>query len=189
MDSLIKKRKSSRLYDSNKKVPIEILEDVLNAARWAPSSSNIQPWRYMVFTSEDKETLEKAQSLLGRGNQAWANAAPVLILSIAMVEREDGSEYPVGYHDLGLANENLMLQAVAHGLNVRPMGGFNKEEAIRVFSIPNNFRPVAMLSLGYPGNIDDVDQATRSKEGSPRTRKGFSEIVFTGKWEEEFNFH
>ena len=186
MDSLIKNRKSSRLYDPTKKVTKEILEDILNAARWAPSSSNIQPWRYMVFTGE---FLSIAQNLLGRGNQAWANAAPVLILSIAMVEREDGREYSVGYHDLGLANENLMLQAVAHGLHVRPMGGFNKEEAVKVFGIPGNFRPVAMLSLGYPGTIDGADEATRSKEASPRTRKGFSEIVFTGVWEEEFKFH
>lgn len=118
-------------------------------------------------------------SLLGEGNQQWAKNAPVLLLSMAWIVK-DGNPYNVGYHDLGLANENLMLAAVDLGLNIAPMGGFDKKKSIEVFGIPSEYQPVAVFSIGYPGKIEDSPEAIRTRENRPRSRKEIEEFTFLG---------
>lgn len=179
MQDLAFRRRSSRIYDPNRNIELKILEKLLETIRWAPSSTNTQPWQYIVFDHRTPVERSKMLSLLGEGNQLWAKNAPVLILSMAWVMK-DGKPYNVGYHDLGLANENLMLAAVDLGLNIAPMGGFDKQKSIEVFNIPSDYRPIAVFSIGYPGNIEDNPEPVRIRENRPRIRKAIEEFTFLG---------
>lgn len=175
-------RKSRRIFDPDRPVSKEMVETMLEAARWAPSSGNQQPWHYMVFSTDNKPQLELAQSCLNPDNQVWANKAPVLIASIAQMINDRGRPNKKALHDLGLANENLLIQAVSMGLSCRPMGGFDVEKLTNFFEIPVDFQPVVMIAVGYLGQIDDATEEVRDKEGEPRTRKTAVAFTHWGKW-------
>lgn len=179
MHELTLERRSSRVYDPHRQVSNEIVEKLLESVRWAPSSRNRQPWQFIVFDNNTPQERDKMLALLGEGNRQWAKNAPILILSIARVMIDD-QPYNVGYHDLGLANENLMLTAVQLGLNVCPMGGFDKIGAIAQFSIPSEYRPIAVFSIGYPGKIEDSSPQVKEREARVRSRKSIDEFVFHG---------
>jgi nitroreductase len=180
---LIIRRKSTRAF-SEKPVESEKLRSIFEAARWAPSSSNIQPWRFIVATKEEPEKYERLLSLLVEQNKIWAAKAPVLILSIAKLTHEAG-ERPNKFalHDVGLASANMMFQATSLGLAVHQMGGFNAEKARTVLNIPKDFEPVAMIALGYGDTTDFLPQYLRGRELAPRVRKELSELAFDGVWE------
>ncbi len=158
---------------------------LLEAARWAPSCFNEQPWRYLVFDGTDPEAIERARSCLVEGN-AWALKAPVLMISIArdnFTHNEESNR--TAQHDVGLASENLVLEAVELGLVAHQMAGFNPARARSEFNIPEGFTVLAMIAIGYPyrGNLDDLDEKTRAKELAARSRKPVSEIAFAGTWD------
>jgi nitroreductase len=185
MHDLTLRRKSSRVYNPQRNVSKEIVENLLESVRWAPSSRNRQPWQYIVFDNNTPKEKDKMLALLGDGNRQWAKNAPVLILSMARVMYDD-KLYTVGYHDLGLANENLMLTAVQLGLHVCPMGGFDKIGAIAQFNIPSEFRPVAVFSIGYPGRVEDYPPQVQERETRIRSRKSIDEFVFYGSLESPY---
>ncbi len=159
------------------------LRAIFEAARWAASCFNEQPWRFLVATREEPEEHARLASCLVEGNRAWAERAPVLILSVAKLrfERND-KENRHAVHDVGLAVANLVLQALDLGLWCHQMAGFHRDQAREVFAIPEGYEPVAMIALGYPGSPDDLPDKLRERQERPRSRQALAELVFTGRW-------
>ncbi|GAP10917.1 nitroreductase [Bellilinea caldifistulae] len=181
---LIQSRRSSRIYDPERLLTWEQIHLLLEAARSAPSSGNRQPWVYLVFEPTNAEQLEKARSCLNPDNQVWANRAPLLILAISQDIRPDGKENTKALHDLGMANQNLLLQATAMGLSCRPMAGFDAEKARMLFNIPSGYTPRLMIAVGYAGDLEDLPGEVQEKEQRERTRKPVSEFAFRGSWQQ-----
>jgi len=183
---LLRKRASSRVYNPGHPVPSEAITLLLEAARWSPSSGNGQPWRYLVFDDRVPEAREVARAILDPGNGVWASQAPVLILGIAKEVRSGGRANAYGQHDLGLANQSLLLQATALGLHCRPMGGFDKEQAVERFHIPEGHRPMVMIAVGYPGELELLSDDVQEKERVTRTRRPLGEFAYHGDWDQPF---
>ena len=173
---LLQKRYSPRAY-ADRPVAKETLRTLFEAARWAPSSFNEQPWRFIVATQEDIAEFERLSSCLVPGNQTWAKNAPVLALSVAKLRfaRNDKPNRHA-FHDVGLAVAQLITQATALGLAVHQMAGFSVEAARTTYAIPEGFEPVAALALGY--SAEEVPAS--------RTRRPQDELVFRSQWETPF---
>lgn len=177
-------RKSTRAF-SDRPVEPEKIERMVEAARWSPSCANRQPWRFVIVKTADpaRPALEEA---LDPGN-GWAKKAPVLI--VAGARKEDGSvvesrEYH--HHDTGLATMSLLYRAVDQGLLVHPMAGWKEAPLKAALSMPEEFRPISVVAVGYPGRPEDLDEETRKKDARPRTRKRAGEVAFRGRWGEPF---
>jgi nitroreductase len=182
LHSLVRERWSPRAY-SDKLVAPEVLQSLFEAARWAPSSSNLQPWAYVVATKDDPENFAKLLSTLVEFNSGWAKQAPVLVLSVAQVKMpKDGSPNRWAMHDVGSASAQLTFEANSRGLLVHQMAGFDQEKARQVFHIPPDWEPVAAMTIGYPGDPHSLHEHLRDRELAPRTRKPLSEFVITGGW-------
>jgi nitroreductase len=177
---LLAARWSPRALDPDGVVTDEQLRAVLEAARWAPSNGNTQPARYLVGRRGD-ETYARLFDLLSRRNQGWARPAAVLVLVCAVTVNEKGA-IPMPEYGVGLAAENLVLQAVAEDLVAHQMGGFNREGAKLVFSLPADVEPQTVIALGTLGDPALLDEERRAKELAPRRRLALDEIAFTGEW-------
>lgn len=177
-------RKAGRRLKSDP-IPNDSLLRVLEAARWAPSCSNKQPWRYRPCTGPDAEKIREA--LLG-GNY-WADAAPAYI--VAAVDRKascnlsDDREYAL--LDLGLSMQNMFLQAHAEGLVAHPMAGMDPFKVKELFEIPDNFRVMAVISLAYPGGERELSDKHEELEQNGQTRKALKEILFNPAVLDELN--
>jgi nitroreductase len=181
IEPLIQHRWSPRAFAPT---PVETraLARLFEAARWAPSSYNEQPWRYVVATAENPERLAAAQSVLSPGN-AWARNAPVLICTIAhLTFARNAKPNRHALHDVGAASENLLLQATALGLFGHQMAGFDVEKARVVFEVPEGYEPVAMMALGYPAHRGSLTEEQRAYETRPRVRRPIEEFVFDGRF-------
>jgi nitroreductase len=176
---LLARRWSTRAF-SDRSVDRETLASLFEAARWAPSSGNGQPWSYLVATKDDPAEHQRLASVLVPGN-AWAHKAPVLAISVATIHRADKPNR-TAHHDLGLASENLVIQAVSMGLAVHMMAGFHIDMAREVFDIPETHDPLAMMAIGYPGDPASLSEELRAKDLAPRQRKPSREFVFRGKF-------
>ncbi len=154
------------------------LKSLLEAARWAPSSSNMQPWRFLVATRDHPEQWQRLFDCMVEWNQGWVRASPVLILSVAALLTPEGKQNHHAHHDTGLATQNLLLQAVAEGLVAHAMAGFNRGLARETLSIPEAYDPVAMIAVGYPAEASDLPEAYREGEARPRERRALNETVF-----------
>ena len=176
---VIAKRASAHAFGERAVTP-EDLRAVLEAARWAASSYNAQPWRFLVARREDESGFENILSALMPINREWASSAPVLIVSVARVNYPH-NEKPNrhAWHDVGLATGNLMTQAAALGLVTGPMGGFDPKAAREKLHIPEGWEPVAVIALGYP-----ADAKAGAHPARPRERKPLAEIAFGGDWGE-----
>ena len=183
--NLIEKRWSPRSFASTP-VEQENLAALFEAARWAPSAMNEQPWRFIYATKEDAEAYGRLLECLVEANQVWARNAPVLFLSVAKTTYDfNGSANKHAWHDVGMATANLVLQATDLGLHVHLMGGFNSDKALEVLSIPEGFEPVTMGAIGYVGDPEALPEQLKARELAPRQRKPLSELVFTGNWEQK----
>jgi nitroreductase len=179
---LIQRRWSPRAF-ADRPVPGDHLCRILEAARWAPSNSNEQPWSFVVATKENTADYERLFGCLVPGNQLWAHQAPVLMLSVAkLVFEEDQSPNSHALHDVGLAVENLVIQALALDLFVHQMAGFEVEQAREVCHLPPGHEPVAMIALGYLGDPNTLPEKLRARELSTRSRKVLAEFVYAGRW-------
>jgi nitroreductase len=179
---ILQHRWSPRAF-SDKQVAPEVLHALFEAARWAPSSSNYQPWAYIVGTTDDPENFAKVLSTLVEFNQGWAKNAPVLVLSVAQTKvPKDGSLNRHGFHDVGSATAQLTFEANSRGLSVHQMAGFDANKAREVFAIPSDWEPVAAMAIGYPGDPQSLPDKLRERELAPRTRKPVSEFVMAGTW-------
>lgn len=176
-------RRWSPLAFSPRAVEPEKLRLLFEAARWAPSSYNEQPWRFIVATSADSATFTRLLDCLVEANQEWARQAPVLAISCATVKfAHNQKANRHAWHDVGMAEANLATQATALGLFVHFMAGFSAEKAREHFQIPTDAEPVTALALGYYGRVEDLSESLRARENAQRSRRDLSEIVFAGQW-------
>jgi len=179
---LVRIRWSPRAF-ADKPVAPDVLHSLFEAARWAPSSFNYQPWAYIVATKDDSENFAEILSTFVEFNVGWAKHAPVLALSVAQLKTpKEGMVNRHAFHDVGSATSQLTLEANSRGLFVHQMAGFDPEKARQVFGIPSDWEAVAAIALGYPGDPQSLPEPLRQREVAPRTRKPLSEFVMTGGW-------
>lgn len=182
---VIEQRWSPRSF-AGRDVEQEKLRSAFEAARWAPSCFNEQPWRYVVARRSEREAFERLAGCLRPGN-SWAKSAPVLILSVAAEDfSANGKPNRHAVHDVGLATAHFVLQATALDLVVHQMAGFDRDLAREAASVPAGFEPVTMMAVGYPGKPEALSEELRQKDLAPRKRRPQSEFVFGGTWERGF---
>lgn len=153
------------------------LFSILEAARWTPSSRNEQPWRYIVFTSDNPSRLLEAQSVLLESN-SFAKQAPILICAITKTYTDSQDPNRLYFHDLGAANENMFLESFNQGLIMHEMGGFSVSLAKEVFKIHDVYEVGIMIAIGYQGTNDSLPEKFKVKNTKPRERKPLSQIAF-----------
>lgn len=179
---VLQRRWSPRAFDERLVEP-DTLVRLFEAARWAPSCFNEQPWRFIVATRDQPESFQRLVNCLVESNAVWAGRAPVLMLSVAAMRFEEtGKDNRHAFHDVGLAVENLVIQATAMGLFAHQMAGFHIEKARIDLEIPAGYEPVAMIAVGYPGDPDRLPEKLRQREQAPRERRPVGEFVFSGMW-------
>jgi nitroreductase len=184
INELIRERWSPRAF-LPKGVEVGKLLSVLEAGRWAPSSSNEQPWFFLVARAEEPEEFAKMLGCLVEGNQVWAKAAPVLMISVVKKTFDhNGQPNRCAPHDVGLASENMALEAVEQGLASHGMGGIQVEKIREVYGLPENCEAMAGWALGYAGEPEMLEGALKEREVAPRERKELKEFVFGGKFGE-----
>jgi nitroreductase len=179
---LLQKRWSPRAF-ADRPVPVEILRRLLEAARWAPSSFNEQPWAFIVATKDKPDEFRKLLGCLVAGNQTWAQSAPVLMLTVAhhnFSKNQKPNRH--AFHDVGLAMENLTVQATAEGLCVHQMAGIEVEKARAEYGIPVDWEAVTGAAIGYLGDPSMLPEPLQTREKSESTRKPLHEFVFATKW-------
>jgi len=183
---VIRHRWSPRAFDQNKAVNRADLVRLFEAARWAPSSRNEQPWRFVFADrhASPEAFAAFAETLKGK-NPDWATSAAVLVLVVVRTTLErDESENRSANYDTGQAVGFLTLQATAMGLGVRQMAAFDRARAREVARVPEPFTPVVMMAIGYPGRPDALqDAAHREAEQQPRARRPVQDFVFDGTWD------
>ncbi len=183
---LILQRWSPRAF-ADREIPAADLKKLFVAASWAASSSNEQPWRFLLGRKGDG-TYKKIFDSLMEFNQMWAKSAPVLVLAVGkMVFSNNDSPNAYGLHDTGAATANLALQATALGLHTHSMAGFNKDKARGSFGIPPEYDMGAVTAVGYLGDPSSLPDGYRERELAPRTRKPVTEFVFS-EWEKPATF-
>jgi nitroreductase len=178
---LIRDRWSPRAF-SDKPVDREIFASLFEAARWAPSSNNEQPWAYFVATKDNAEDFAKMVSVLVEFNADWAKNAPVLLLAVSRLKFQNGNPNRNAFYDTGAATMLLSVEATARGLAVHQMAGFDPAKAKQVFEIPEDCEPIAAIAIGFPGDPNSLSQKLQDRENAPRTRKPLTEFVMSGRW-------
>jgi nitroreductase len=174
---VIARRRSSRAY-APAPVTSKQIETLFESARWAPSSMNEQPWRYLYATTDKKVLWSGIFDTLNDSNKIWAKNAPLLVVSMAkktfsINERPN----PSAQYDLGGANAFLSLQATAMGLNVHQMGGYDHEALRHNLNIPDEFELGVVMAIGFPGDPENLPEALRQRERAPRNRRPQSAFV------------
>jgi len=181
LNDLIAARWSPRAY-SDKPVSSEDLTKIFTAASWAASSSNEQPWRFLVGKKGD-DTYAKILDTLVPFNQDWAKSAPILILSVAKKTfAKNGSPNGWALHDTGAASANMCLQAIALGIHTHGMAGYDKDKARANFDLPEDYETGAVWALGYLGDPETLPEHLKKMELAPRERKPLEAFVFN-RWD------
>lgn len=175
-------RWSPRAFDARPVEP-EKLRALFEAARWASSSYNAQPWYFIVATKDDPANFKRVLECFVEFNQSWAKSAPVVAISVAGLKMQhNGQDNRHAFHDVGQASATMALQATALGLQIHQMAGILPDKAREVFHIPEGFDAVAGIALGYPGDPAALPEQLREREVGPRQRKPAASFVFTGEW-------
>ncbi len=180
IDPLLAGRWSPRTFDASPLAGDEVTA-LLEAARWAASCANAQPWRFIVGLVGDATHAAILDTLMGF-NRPWADAAPMLVVGVAMVRTPEGKDWAHGTFDLGASMTAMTLQAVSLGLVSHQVAGFDVAKAVEAFSIPEGFRPMSVATIGRLGDVDALPDDAKEREAAPRVRKPLSEIAFTGGW-------
>lgn len=180
--TLIAERWSPCGFDA-RPVPEADLKSLFEAARWAPSSYNEQPWSYLVAVKASKAEYDRLLGCLTEANQEWAKTAPVLALGVVSLQfAANKKTNHAAVHDLGLAAGNLVLEATARGLFVHQMAGILPEKARELYRIPPHYEAWTALAIGYKADLATLPPALRERDMAPRQRKPLREFVFTGAW-------
>ncbi len=159
------------------------LRSLFEAARWAASSYNEQPWNYIVATKDNPKQFEQLLACLVEGNQGWAKNVPVLALGVVSLKfARNNKDNRAAVHDLGLASANLVVEAMARGLYVHQMIGILPDQAREIYQIPENFEAWTGLAIGYLGDSKTLPEGIRERDTSPRTRKPLNQFVFGERW-------
>lgn len=185
---LLKHRWSPRAF-ADRDVEPEKLRSLFEAARWAASSFNAQPWHFVIATRKEPEAFARVLSCFVEFNQSWAKGAPVIGISVAKLNFEqDGKPNRHAYHDVGQAAAYLALEAAAEGLQLHQMAGILVDKAREVLAIPEGYDPVSGLALGYPGDPQSLSERLRERELAPRQRKEPVTFVHDGTWGQKASF-
>jgi nitroreductase len=182
IEEILRRRWSPRAF-ADRIVEPEKLQSLFEAARWAASSFNEQPWSFIVATKQKPEEHARLLSCLVEGNQRWAREAPVLMVSVAKLNFDKtGKPNRHAFHDVGLAVQNMILQATALGLFVHQMAGFSPEKVREIYGVSDGFESVAAMAIGYGVVKDELPDPLRESEMGPRSRKPIRSFVFEGQW-------
>ena len=182
IEPLLTRHWSPRAFADRPVEPEKLLR-LWEAARWAASCSNQQPWSFIVATREDEAQYTRLLSCLRENNQQWASHAPVLMVSVAKLAFDMNSQpNRYAFHDVGLAVANLIVQATALGLFVHQMAGFYPDKVRELYGVPDGFEPVAGIVLGYPGDPATLSEDLQQRELAPRARNPLATFVFQGTW-------
>jgi nitroreductase len=180
INNLLRDRWSPRAF-KNQMIEKEKLQRFFEAARWAPSASNLQPWRFIIGFKGD-ETYKKIAGTLVEFNQLWALTAPVLIIAVAKKTNHKGEPNVSALYDLGQSVAHLTFQASADGLYVHQMGGFSSSQAAELFEIPADFSVATVVAIGYIGDPEILHENLKKMEITARERRQSIESVFTGSF-------
>jgi nitroreductase len=173
---VIRNRRSDRHFDARPVAQADI-DLLIEAFRWAPSSSNRQPWRLVFATGEAARAAY--DDALSAGNKPWACAAPVKFAVIGTPEEQpDRNGLHMWLLDAGLALENMLIQGYAMGMTIHAMAGYDEKKILAGFNIPKPFRVAAVVAAGWRGKVESLPEEVRAKDLKPRTRKAVSEIAF-----------
>jgi nitroreductase len=179
---LLTKRWSPYAFDSRPIARADLLS-LFEAARWAASSYNEQPWHYIVATKEDASQFQRVLSCLVEANQEWAKAAPALALGVASLNfKLNGKPNRAAIHDLGLATGSLTFEATQRGLMVHQMIGILPDKARELYGVPAGYEPMTALAIGYAGDPGKLPEKLRERDLAPRTRRPLEEFVFGERW-------
>lgn len=174
-------RRSLRAFDPTP-VAEDVLERLLEAARWASSSRNAQPWHFVIVTREDAEAHARVTAALTGRNSLWAPAAPLLLVASARLLDDRGRPNRHAAYDLGQAAAQLTLQAVSEGLMVHPMGGFDLEAVRAAIAAPEGLEPMTILAIGRAGDATALPAELQPLERAPRVRRPLAEIASRGRY-------
>lgn len=182
LHDILNNRYSPRAFE-NKAVEAGKIEHILEAARWSPSASNDQPWRFVTGIKNQNDYYNIIFDSLVEFNQLWCKNVHVLILLLGEKKLPKTQKENVYYaYDTGQAAAHMTFQASAEGLYVHQIGGFDKNKLIKDLNIPGNYDPIAIMAVGYIGNPDELHENLKRIEYSPRERKNLDQIIFRGKW-------
>jgi nitroreductase len=183
IDPLLARRWSPCSF-ADKDVPTPDLLAMFEAARWAASSYNEQPWRFILARRAEPEAFAKMLSCLVEGNQQWARHAPVLLIGVAMLRHaRNGTPNKAAAHDLGLATGNLSTQATARDLYVHQMGGIVPSRVRQLYKLPDGAEPLTALAIGYLGDGSNLPASVARRDQGTRDRRVLSEFVFEQTWD------
>lgn len=175
---------------ADKPVEPEKMRPLFEAARWAPSHQNEQPWHFIVVQRQERPAFDRLVRCLREGDVRLTVTAPVLILAVARRYFENtGEENEFAAHDVGLALENMIIEAMAQGLAVHQLTGFDRKKAAIVSGIPDGDEPVAILALGYVRDKDLSPAEITQRDNLRRSRKPVADFVYAGQWGTAFHGH
>jgi len=170
---------------ADRDVATEDLLAILEAARWAPSSYNEQPWRFILARRSQPEAFAKLLSCLVEANQVWAKQAPVLLIGVTLLNfARNGNPNKAAQHDLGLAAGNLSLEATARGLAVHQMSGIVPDKVHALYRLPDDALALTAIAIGYVGSGDGMPEELQARDQTPRSRRPLRETVFENVWGE-----
>jgi nitroreductase len=182
---VLKQRWSPRAF-AEKQVELEKIHRLFEAARWAPSNNNLQPWRFIIGFKGD-ETHAKIISVLTEANAEWADKAPVLILVVGKKVNHKGDPNKLFSFDLAQATASMAFQATVDGINVRQITGLIPRKAFDVFAIHDLYGAVCALAVGYPGDPETLSNPLKKQEKAERTRNPIEDVVYTVKFGQKAN--
>ncbi|GAN77068.1 nitroreductase family protein [Acidisphaera rubrifaciens] len=174
-------RWSPRAFDPDRPLTASDLRPLLEAARWAASSNNLQPWR-LAWALRGEAAFGRILGCLSEGNRTWAHRAGALLIGCTVLARPNGAPNRHAAHDLGQSLAQLAIQATADGIALHMMGGFDAAAARAALAVPDGIEPYTAVALGWPGDPALLDDALRARETAPRTRLSLDEVAPHGGW-------
>jgi len=180
LHQLITDRWSPVAFDS-KEVNFDQIHQLFEAAKWAPSARNSQPWRF-IFATKKMSEYQTLLGLMDEGNQLWAKSAPLFVMPLAqMISTYKNRPNRLASYEVGMAVGNLLVQATAMGLMVHQMGGYDLERAKAELIIPTRYEPMSIMAIGYKGDPSQLPQDLAAREKKERTRDENSKFLIAGK--------
>ncbi len=176
---VIRDRWSPRAF-TDRMVPKDVLTSLFEAARWAASCNNSQPWRFIVATKENRAEYDRLLSCFNERNQSWAITAPIIMITCADKNLPNGAPSNYGFYDTGAAMAQLTAQALSHGVVVHQAQGILPDKVREEYGVPDDFEVCTGIALGYQGEADVLPEDYAKREVLPRDRKPLDELVFAG---------